>query len=213
MCTRLTLVSGLLALASCSSPPKPPTVDPSNRHPVNTGAEVDLQACKNDLRNTQIQSRESGRLASMTSASLDAMVARQKMFGVLREMEPRASASNSVYTVRFDFGSSQVDIPDAAAHALIAQAKASPLILLRGRTDGMTDSVAESRIARERAVAVRDYLVSAGIDPARIRATFQPSGDQVADNASQTGRSLNRRVEIELYRALPVQLDVASTTP
>ena len=51
---------------------------------------------------------------------------------------------------------------------------------------------------------MRDYLVAAGVDPARIRATYQPVGDHVADNGSDSGRSLNRRVEIELYRALPI---------
>lgn len=210
MQTRLILpLAGLLALMACSSPPKPPTVDPSDRHPVNSSSEIDLQACKNDLRNTQIQSRESGRLATSATATLDAMVARQKMLAVMREMEARPSLGNSVYTVRFDFGSTRVDVPEAAAHTLIALAKASPLILLRGRTDGTTDSLAESHIARERAIAVRDYLVRAGVDPARIRATFQPSGDHVADNTSPSGRSLNRRVEIELYRALPTSLEPA----
>jgi hypothetical protein len=41
----------------------------------------------------------------------------------------------------------------------------------------------------ERAAAVRDYLVAAGVDPARIRATYQPAGDHVADNASAGGRN------------------------
>jgi hypothetical protein len=44
------------------------------------------------------------------------------------------------------------------------------------------------------------------VDPARIRATYQPTGDYVADNTSLSGRGLNRRVEIELYRAAPVAL-------
>jgi hypothetical protein len=48
--------------------------------------------------------------------------------------------------------------------------------------------------------------VAAGVNPAHIRATYQPAGDYVADNTSVSGRSLNRRVEIELYRALPVAL-------
>jgi outer membrane protein OmpA-like peptidoglycan-associated protein len=57
---------------------------------------------------------------------------------------------------------------------------------------------------------VRDYLVAAGVDPARIRATYQPAGDHVADNASAGGRGLNRRVEVELYRALPVALSATA---
>ena len=100
--------------------------------------------------------------------------------------------------------------PTDVAAALVEDAKASPLVLLRGRTDGTSDAPAESRIARDRAAAVRDYLVAAGVDPARIRATYQPAGDHVADNASAGGRGLNRRVEIELYRALPVALSAAA---
>ncbi len=78
--------------------------------------------------------------------------------------------------------------------------------MLRGRTDGQTDTLAESRIARDRANAVRDYLVAVGVDAARIRATHQPTGDPVADNVSRSGQALNRRVEIEIYRVAPVAL-------
>ena len=87
----------------------------------------------------------------------------------------------------------------------------SPLVVLRGRTDGTTDSPIESRIARERAAAVRDYLAAAGVDPTRIRATYQPAGDHAADNTAATGRAANRRVEVEVYRTAPVPVGVATT--
>ena len=51
---------------------------------------------------------------------------------------------------------------------------------------------------------MRDYLVAAGVDAARIRTTHQPSGDHLADNRNTQGRNLNRRVEIEVYRVTPV---------
>ena len=108
--------------------------------------------------------------------------------------------------MRFAYGSSRVDIPADAAQLLVAEAKSAPLVILRGRTDGQTDTLAESRIARDRANAVRDYLVTAGVDAARIRATHQPTGDPVADNGSSSGQALNRRVEIEIYRVAPVAL-------
>ena len=92
------------------------------------------------------------------------------------------------------------------------EAKAAPLVVLRGRTDGLSDSSGESRIAQARANAVRDYLIAAGVDPTRIRATHQPSGDHVADNRNPQGRNLNRRVEIEVYRALPLSTQ-ASEAP
>ena len=94
--------------------------------------------------------------------------------------------------------------------ALVEEAKSAPLVVLRGRTDGTSDSSTESRIAQARAHAVRDYLVASGVDPSRIRTTHQPSGDHLADNRSTRGRNLNRRVEIEIYRVLPLSPQVSA---
>jgi len=203
---------GLLMLASCASPPKPPTVDESLKRPVNSHMAVELQVCKNDLQNTRLLATESGRLAETTAVTLANMAARQQTLATMKASAGQQAQANSFFTVRFDFGSTRVVIPAGSAAALIEDAKAAPLVLLRGRTDGNSDAPAESRIARERAAAVRDYLVAAGVDPSRIRATYQPVGDHVADNDSAGGRGLNRRVEIELYRALPVALTAAIGT-
>jgi outer membrane protein OmpA-like peptidoglycan-associated protein len=203
-------VPWLLVLAACSSPPKPPTVDESQKRPVNSQMAVELQLCKNDLQNTRLLATESGRLAETTAATLANMAARQQILATMPGPAGQQAHANGVFTVRFEFGSTRVVIPADRATALIEHARAAPLVLLRGRTDGASDVPAESRIARARAAAVRDYLVAAGVDPARIRATYQPAGDHVADNASAGGRGLNRRVEIELYRALPVALSATA---
>jgi len=204
------MIPWLLVLASCSSPPKPPTVDESLKRPVNSQIAVELQVCRNDLQNTRILATESGRIAETTTATLANLAARQQVLAAMQAPAAQQVKANSVFTVRFDFGSTRVAIPPEITGALVEHAKASPLILLRGRTDGTSDAPAESRIARERSAAVRDYLVAAGVDAARIRATYQPAGDHVADNLSAGGRSLNRRVEIELYRALPVALSATA---
>lgn len=193
-------------LAACSSPPKPPAVDESLKRPANSQTAVELQVCRNDLQNTRLLATESGRLAESTAAALANLTARQQVLAALQPPSAPPPQGNSLLTVRFEFGSTRVEIPADIAPALISQAQSAPLVVLRGRTDGTSDTPAESRIARERAEAVRDHLVAAGVDPARIRVTYQPSGDAVADNASASGRSLNRRVEIELYRALPAAL-------
>lgn len=198
------LIPWLVLLASCSSPPKPPTVDESHKRPANTPMAVELQVCRNDLQNTRILAAESGRLAESTTATLANLAARQQVIAAMQAPADMPAQANRVFTVRFEFGSTRVAMPADIATPLIADAKAAPLVLLRGRTDGSSAAPAESRIARDRAAAVRDYLVAAGVDPARIRATYQPVGDHVADNGSDSGRGLNRRVEIELYRALPI---------
>lgn len=198
------LIPWLFVLASCSSPPKPPTADESQKRPANSQMAVELQVCNNDLQNTRLLAAESGRLAETTTATLANMAARQQLLAAMQGPAAQQPRPNSVYSVRFELGSTRVVIPAEVSSALIGDAKAVPLVMLRGRTDGTSDVPVESRIARDRAAAVRDYLVAAGVDPARIRATYQPVGDPVPDNTSVGGRSLNRRVEIELYRALPI---------
>ena len=213
MRTRIALtpfVPWLFALASCSSPPQAPTVEDPRKRTGSSRLAVGLQVCKKDLQNTRLLATESSRIAETTAATLANLAARQQLLAAMQAPAAQQVKANSVFTVRFDFGSTRVAIPPDVTAALVEDAKASPLVLLRGRTDGTTDAPAESRIARERAAAVRDYLVAAGVDPARIRATYQPAGDHVADNASAGGRGLNRRVEIELYRALPVALSATA---
>ena len=205
MRSALPLIPMMLVLGSCGSPPKPPTVDESLKRPVNSAMAVELQVCKSDLQNTRIVATESGRLAETAAATFERVSARQQVIVAMAS----APQPNSVFTIRFDFGSTRVVVPADSASTLIDNARAAPLVLLRGRTDGAIDSTAESRIARERSAAVRDYLVGAGVDPARIRATYQPVGDFAADNSSPSGRGMNRRVEIEVYQSLPVAMSTA----
>lgn len=198
--TRLPLP--VLVLSSCGSPPKPPTVDESQKRPANSAMAVELQTCKSNLQSTRIVATESWRLAESNAANLERVSARQQVIATMAS----AQTANSVFTIHFDFGSTRVVVPADIASTLIESARAAPLVLLRGRTDGTTESFAESRVARERATAVRDYLVAAGVDPKRIRGTYQPVGDHAADNTSAAGRDMNRRVEIEVYRALPLAM-------
>lgn len=199
----------LALLASCSSPPKPPTVDEARKRPVNTAMVVDLQVCKNDLQNTRLLATENSRLAQASAATLASVSAHQQALANRKGRDQMPPQVNSVYTVQFDYGSSRVDLALDSATVLIDEAKAAPLVLLRGRTDGDIDTPVEARIARQRAEAVKAYLVAAGVDPSRIRSTYQPVGDQVAANVSAAGRSLNRRVEIEVYRAIPAAKELA----
>lgn len=198
---RVVLTASLVVMSSaCSSPPKPPTVDETQKRPANVQLAVELQVCTNELQNTRILANESNRLAETTAATLAHMAVRQQLVASMQEK----AMANRVHTVHFAFNSTHVSIPTTEATALVDESRAAPLVVLRGRTDGRSDSSGESRIAQARANAVRDYLIASGVDPTRIRATHQPSGDHVADNRNPQGRHLNRRVEIEVYRALPM---------
>lgn len=206
----------LLALTSCSTPPRPPQPDEVTRRPVNAQIAVELQACRHELHNTRILAAESDRLATLQGLRLAQVSARQVAAQAPAPpplVDTPEALPNTVYTIRFAFGSTQVAMPADLAAALTAEARTAPLVMLRGRTDGATDTLAESRIARDRASAVRDLLVAAGVDPARIRTTHQPTGDHVADNTAASGRHLNRRVEVELYRQRPVAVGATPPQP
>lgn len=193
----------LLLVTSCSSPPRPPTVDESRRRPVNAAMAVDLQSCRSDLENTRILAKESVRSAEASSQAVARMVQQQQL--LVRGIETNAAAQrNLLVPVLFAFGSTQVKVPEADATRIVDEARTAPLVVLRGRTDGTAESPSESAIARLRAAAVEAWLVQSGVDRARIRTTWQPVGDHAADNSTPGGRTLNRRVEIEIYRAAPI---------
>lgn len=112
-------------------------------------------------------------------------------------------AANTVFMVHFAWGSAAPQWPAGLLRTIAEAGGDAPLILLRGRTDGRHDSLADSRLARDRALAVRDDLVAAGLAASRLRVTYQPVGDSLADPGDAAGRALNRRVEIEIYATLP----------
>jgi outer membrane protein OmpA-like peptidoglycan-associated protein len=198
----------LVLFGSCSAPPKPPAVDESQKRPANTAAAIALQVCQSELHNTRISAHESQRAVETAKAETFRLASQQRL---LTAHALRVGGNrNTVHTVLFPFGDTRLVLRQPDATRLVEEARTSAWIVLRGRTDGVADSAAESRVARERSEAVRAYLVEAGVDPGRIRATWQPVGDHVADNAMPAGRRLNRRVEIELYPAAP---SVAAASP
>jgi outer membrane protein OmpA-like peptidoglycan-associated protein len=210
----------LLALSACSSgPPRPPQPDDSNRRPANDPQAIELQQCRSDLQHNGLQLRESAAAAQRTAAAAARLTALRSIETQLRcqsaaqvnsQEQPSKANRNPIYTVRFALGSAAVPMTRPQLEALARAAGDAPLIVLRGRTDGIRDSLADDRLARERAEAVRSLLIQEGVSAARIRTTWQGSGDHAADNGSLAGRDLNRRVEIEIYRTAPIDLELPS---
>jgi len=200
----------LLALGSCSSsPPKPTTVDPASRRPANTTAAVEVQVCRSDLQNARILASENARAAQASSETASRL--EQQIRAQPTQSSGSATPRNKVYSILFGFGSANLPLSSTELSAAIDEARVAPLVVLSGRTDGTTETPGEARIARQRAAAVQAFLVAAGVEPARIRTTWQAVGDHAADNTSPAGRALNRRVEIEIYQAASQVAAVAAT--
>jgi outer membrane protein OmpA-like peptidoglycan-associated protein len=69
-------------------------------------------------------------------------------------------------------------------------------IIAQGHTDSTGTDDYNQRLSERRAISVRSYLTSQGIDYARILAEGYGESYPVADNSTEAGRSRNRRVDL-----------------
>ena len=63
-----------------------------------------------------------------------------------------------------------------------------------GHTDNVGDSAKNMQLSKERAAAVRDYLISKGVEESRLASAGYGDTQPVADNKTAKGRAENRRV-------------------
>lgn len=117
--------------------------------------------------------------------------------------------------VNFEFGEATLipasrEVTDAIADVLRRYPD------LRVRVGGHTDSVSSDafnlRLSQERAQAIVDYLVGAGVDADRLVAVGYGERDPVASNETETGRALNRRVEFTVLNPEAAETVRRSTT-
>jgi outer membrane protein OmpA-like peptidoglycan-associated protein len=83
--------------------------------------------------------------------------------------------------------------------------KAQPAIVVRveGYTDDRGRADTNLRFSELRAVAVRDYLVGAGLGGGQITAVGKGGAESIASNTTPAGRERNQRVEIVIEREKP----------
>lgn len=65
-----------------------------------------------------------------------------------------------------------------------------------GHTDDVDTEEYNMKLSLERANAVRDYLVSKGLDASKVVTTGKGESDPIASNKTEQGRAQNRRVEV-----------------
>lgn len=69
---------------------------------------------------------------------------------------------------------------------------------IAGHSDSTGPRALNLRLSRERADAVRDYLIGQGVAPDRLVATGVGPDQPIADNGTAEGRAANRRVELKI---------------
>jgi OOP family OmpA-OmpF porin len=71
-------------------------------------------------------------------------------------------------------------------------------IRIEGHTDGDGTAKYNRTLSQGRADAVRDFLVNAGVDTARMESVGYGEDKPIADNKTEEGKEANRRVEFNI---------------
>lgn len=90
---------------------------------------------------------------------------------------------------------SRSDLDRAAA---FLQASTGIEVEIAGHTDNSGDPKAAMELSRERAQAVKSYLVGNRIEAERIKVVGYGPSQPIADNDTEQGRAMNRRVEMRI---------------
>jgi OOP family OmpA-OmpF porin len=108
----------------------------------------------------------------------------------------------------FDFDKSTLK-PEAKAKMddLVGKTRgvALEVVIAVGHTDSVGADGYNQKLSTSRANAVKDYLVSKGIEKNRVYTEGKGEAQPVADNKTTEGRAKNRRVEIEVVGTRPVK--------
>ncbi|WP_028297829.1 OmpA family protein [Olivibacter sitiensis] len=115
--------------------------------------------------------------------------------------EDRRVVKDAIDNLEFDLGKATIRPTSYASldkvAALLVEKNFS--LKLAGHTDNTGSLQTNMRLSKERAEAVKAYLVSKGANASRIEATGYGPSQPIATNATAEGRQQNRRVEFTLY--------------
>jgi flagellar motor protein MotB len=121
---------------------------------------------------------------------------------------PRTDDSSYVRTpegvmvrVFFATGGRTIVRPDDGLQRLETEAAGAQEIRIAGYTDNIGPDTVNAKLAQSRAEAIRTLMLKRGVPPERIVVTWSASGRDIADNSTETGRAMNRRVEVLFVKA------------
>jgi outer membrane protein OmpA-like peptidoglycan-associated protein len=72
-------------------------------------------------------------------------------------------------------------------------------VLIVGHTDSSGSEEYNLELSNRRSQSAKTFLVSRGLDSNRIESQGRGESEPIADNATETGRDLNRRVEVAIF--------------
>ena len=105
----------------------------------------------------------------------------------------------AVYGINFDFDAATLRPESTVVLEQVAgllRDDPALRITIEGHTDDVGGAAYNDALSGKRANSVKDWLVAAGIDRARLEAVGKGAGSPVATNGNDVGRAQNRRVEL-----------------
>jgi outer membrane protein OmpA-like peptidoglycan-associated protein len=107
-------------------------------------------------------------------------------------------------TIGFPHGKADIepvsmDLLDAVAKIMLST-QAITKLTIEGHTDTTGEPAANQPLSEERALAVRKYLESKGVEPSRLESRGFGSTQPIDTNETEEGRAKNRRVEFKVTR-------------
>lgn len=195
----------VLAITGCSSVPVPETPGGSDRIPVNTPDKI--SAYKQRQR-TLIYEEKS--IETRVEQEQEALRTSQRRTDFPKQLPApsieRVSVSSPqievreqsiVFRVPQEFGKTHFNPSDEIKNELLRASYDSLHIEIRGRTDASRRNAVDDRIAFQRAINARRFLIDNGVSADKIKITFMGYGGYVVSNTTLEGKAKNRRVEIE----------------
>ena len=106
-------------------------------------------------------------------------------------------------TILFDTGKSSIKAESTSVMVDIIQILSeypTAKFTVEGHTDSVGSAKTNQSLSESRANSVRDFLIGKGISSSRLSAVGYGEDKPIASNKTRTGRSQNRRVEINLVK-------------
>jgi outer membrane protein OmpA-like peptidoglycan-associated protein len=224
----LCTVWAAVQIGGCSSVPKPAEADGKARVPANDAARVqalqqrvnaDRQLLSdNNLLRAQVDVLQS-KLNEMTTIVREALMlppAPRAQLAPAPAQTPLSAAPHSmaapdmpayaystnssgvVIRVFHPFARTEFEPSDQVAQALRSSVRGAEQIEVRGHTDSNVVNPIDKLIAIERAEKARTWLINNGAEASKIRTKYFSAGNFLGENRTPQGRSVNRRVEIDI---------------
>ena len=117
------------------------------------------------------------------------------------EDQGRGFTSSAYTNIQFDYDSSSIKpsaypVLDAVSADLISSAAT---LELDGYSSAEGTAAHNVRLSKDRANSIKTYLVNSGVNPQKVKIKGYGESHPIADNSTEEGRIINRRVEFKKH--------------